>query len=313
MGSAQGSSASLVRPGPGARRGSCVPGRASPNSSPHHLHKPRFPPACAPPHLPAHKTCFPSLAGFCDNDSSLECMWPLCRHELQCQPDSLLRSVPAEGWLLGTGILPPRAGAAGVCPRGSQGPQLPGPQVAAACTCGAEVIPSRNRLTNPVSQRSSPWQPHVAERHTEVAGRRITASRSLASHQEPWAAEGPLQGGNPQPRANRTGPGLWLLPLGDPGGQGRRREPARAQDLLGWGWPSLLSWGPGGPAPQERESARELETAWLYFPKASGGNTDLAEALHSDPKRPETLPQRGLRLSPCHAPLLQVLTPRLRQ
>lgn len=134
-----------------------------------------------------------------------------------------------------------------------------------------EVIPSRNHLTNPVSQRSSPWQPHVAERHTEVAGRRITASRSLASHQEPWAAEGPLQGGNPQPRANRTGPGLWLLPLGDPGGQGRRREPARARDLLGWGWPSLLSWGPGGPAPQERESARELETAWLYFPKGSRG------------------------------------------
>ena len=33
-----------------------------------------------------------------------------------------------------------------------------------------EVIPSRNHLTNPVSQRSSPWRPHVAERHTEVAG-----------------------------------------------------------------------------------------------------------------------------------------------
>lgn len=275
MGSAQGSSASLVRPGPGARRGSCVPGRASPNSSPHHLHKPRFPPACAPPHLPAHKTCFPSLAGFCDNDSSLECMWPLCRHEFQCQPDSLLRSVPAEGWLLGTGILPPWAGAAGVRPWGSQGPQLPGPQVAAACTCGAEVIPSRNRLTNPVSQRSSPWRPHVAERHTEVAGGSRPHAPSLLTRSH-GLRRGLCRAGthSPGPTARALGCGCcpWVTLGGRAGGgsqQGHRTFWA------GGGRPCSAGVQVARPLRKESQPGN-WRLPGSTSPKGPGGNTDLA-------------------------------------
>lgn len=175
-----------------------------------------------------------------------------------------------------------------------------------------EVIPSRNRLTNPVSQRSSPWRPHVAERHTEVAGgsRPPTPSLLTRSH---GLRRGLCRAGthSPGPTARALGCGCcpWVTLGGRAGGgsqQGHRTFWA------GGGRPCSAGVQVARPLRKESQPGN-WRLPGSTSPKGPGGNTDLAEALHSDPKRPETLPQRGLRLSPCHAPLLQVLTPRLRQ